>query len=106
MPRGKAPPYCTKHGVPECPLDHPEIAQVQGRPRFPRYDVLAALALRDRPENNSKCKLHQRRIQFASAAAAEKAGVEVDVVGEAPMEDSVAANGEVSYDPTRVARLS
>jgi cobalt-zinc-cadmium efflux system membrane fusion protein len=106
MPRGKESPYCKKHGVPECPLDHPEIAQVQGRPRFPRYDVLAALALRDRPENNSKCKLHQRRIQFASAAAAEKAGVDVDVVGEAPMEEFVAANGEVSYDQTRVARLS
>jgi cobalt-zinc-cadmium efflux system membrane fusion protein len=106
MPPGKAPPFCQKHGVPECPLDHPEIAQVTGRPRLPRYDVLAALALLDRPENNSKCKLHQRRIQFASAAAADKAGVEVDAVGEAPMTDFVAANGEVGYDQTRVARLS
>jgi cobalt-zinc-cadmium efflux system membrane fusion protein len=106
MPREKAPPYCKKHGVPECPLDHPEIAQVRGRPRLPRYDVLAALAFLDRPENNSKCKLHERRIQFASAAAAEKAGVDVDVVGEAPMTEFVAANGEVSYDQTRIARLS
>jgi cobalt-zinc-cadmium efflux system membrane fusion protein len=106
LPRGKAPPYCTKHGVPECPLDHPEIAQVTGRPHFPRYDVLAALALLDRPENNRRCKLHERRIQFASAAAAEKAGVDVDVVGEAPMMEFVAANGEVKYDQTRVARLS
>jgi cobalt-zinc-cadmium efflux system membrane fusion protein len=106
LPRGKAPPYCKKHGVPECPLDHPEVAQVEGRPHFPRYDVLAALSLIDRPENNSRCKLHERRIQFASAATAEKAGVDVDVVGEAPMEDLVAANGEVSYDQTRVARLS
>jgi cobalt-zinc-cadmium efflux system membrane fusion protein len=41
-----------------------------------------------------------------SAAAADKAGVDVDEVGEAPMEESVAANGEIGYDPTRVARLS
>lgn len=106
MPRGRALPYCKKHGVSECPLDHPEVAQVQGRPHFPRYDVLAALALLDRPENNSKCKLHERRIQFASAAAAEKAGVDVDVVGEAPMTEFVPANGEVGYDQTRIARLS
>jgi cobalt-zinc-cadmium efflux system membrane fusion protein len=106
LPRGKVPPYCKKHGVPECPLDHPEIAQVTGRPQFPRYDVLAALALLDRPENNSKCKLHERRIQFASAAAADKAGVDVDVVREAPMTEFVAASGEVGYDQTRLARLS
>jgi cobalt-zinc-cadmium efflux system membrane fusion protein len=106
MPKGKEPPFCKKHGVPECPLDHPEIAQVKGQPRFPRYDVQAALALLDRPENNNRCKLHARRIQFASAAAAEKAGVEVDVVGEAPVEDFIAANGEISYDQARVARLS
>ena len=106
MPRGPEPPYCKKHGVPECPLDHPEIAQVKGPPHFPRYDVQAALALLERPENNCRCKLHERRIQFASAAAADKAGVEVDVVGEAPMEEFIAANGEVGYDQDRVARLS
>src|SRR5205085_5566659 len=39
-------------------------------------------------------------------AAAEKAGVDIDVVGEAPMTEFLAANGEVGYDPTRLARLS
>jgi cobalt-zinc-cadmium efflux system membrane fusion protein len=106
LPRRTPPPYCKKHGVPECPLDHPEVAEVKDRPRFPRYDVQAALALLDRPENNSRCKLHERRIQFASAASAEKAGVDVDVVQEAPMSEAVTAPGEVTYDPTRVARLS
>jgi cobalt-zinc-cadmium efflux system membrane fusion protein len=105
LPRGKPLPYCKKHGVPECPLDHPEVAQVTGRLHFPRYDVLAALALLHRPENNSKCKLHERRIQFASAAAAEKAGIDVDEVAEAPMTEFVAAPGEIGYDQTRVARL-
>lgn len=105
FPQAKMP-YCKKHGVPVCPLDHPELAEVAGPPQFPRYDTTAALARFERPENNSRCKLHERRIQFASAAAAEKAGVDVEVVGERPMEESVAANGEIGYDPARVARLS
>jgi cobalt-zinc-cadmium efflux system membrane fusion protein len=106
LPRDPAYPWCKKHGVPVCLLDHPELAQVKGRPQLPRYDVDAALALLERPENNSKCKLHLRRIQFASVEAAEKAGVDVDVVQEAPMTEFIAASGEVTYDPTRVARLS
>jgi membrane fusion protein, heavy metal efflux system len=106
LPRDKTYPWCKKHGVPVCPLDHAELAQVKGRPQLPRYDVDAALALLDRPENNSKCKLHLRRIQFASAEAAQKAGVDVDVVQETPMTEFVTANGEQAYDPTRVARLS
>jgi membrane fusion protein, heavy metal efflux system len=106
LPRDKTYPWCKKHGVPVCPLDHPDLAQVNGRPQLPRYDVDAALALLDRPENNSKCKLHLRRIQFASAEGAQKAGVDVDVVQEAPMTEFVAASGELGYDPTRVARLS
>src|SRR5439155_16166333 len=60
----------------------------------------------ERPENNSKCKLHLRRIQFASKEALEKAGIDVEPVWEAPMVEFIAANGEVTYDQTRVARLS
>jgi cobalt-zinc-cadmium efflux system membrane fusion protein len=106
LPRPPETGWCAKHGVPECPLDHPELAQVTGPVRFPRYDVLAALTLRERPENNSKCRSHLRRIQFASAAAAEKAGVDIDLVQEVPMTEFIAAPGEVGYDQTRVARLS
>ncbi|HEV3258535.1 MAG TPA: efflux RND transporter periplasmic adaptor subunit [Gemmataceae bacterium] len=106
MPRGKEPPYCKVHGVPECPLDYPEVAQVQGRPELPRYDVRAALALRERPEASRRCKLHLRRIQFASAATVAKAGIDVDVAQEQPMEESVTGHGEVTYDPTRVAHVS
>jgi cobalt-zinc-cadmium efflux system membrane fusion protein len=98
--------FCKKHGVPECPLDYPELAEVKGRPQLPRYDTKAALDLLDRPDNNCNCKLHERRLQFASAAAADKAGVQVDVVDERPMEEFIAASAEVSYDQTRVARLS
>jgi len=65
-----------------------------------------ALVLAERPENNSKCKLQKRRIQFVSAAAVDKAGIEVEPVWQAPMVEAVTANGEVGYDQTRLARLS
>jgi cobalt-zinc-cadmium efflux system membrane fusion protein len=106
LPPDKSYPWCKKHGVPVCPLDHPDLAQVKGRPQLPRYDVQAALSLLDRPENNNRCQLHLHRIQFTSAEAVDKAGVDVDAVQERPMTERVAANGEVTYDQTRVARLS
>ncbi len=105
LPPGKAPPYCEKHGVPECPLDDPNVAQINGSFRLPKYDTKLALDLLERPQNNSRCKLHERRLQFASAAAAEKAGVDVDVVQEAPMTEFIVANGEIGYDQSRT-RLS
>ena len=58
------------------------------------------------PENNSKCMLHEHRIQFVSQEAVEKAGIEVETVGTAPVVESVTGNGEVAYDQTRMARLS
>ena len=39
-----------------------------------------ALALRPRQENNSRCRLHMKRIQFASAEAVEKVGVDIAIV--------------------------
>lgn len=106
MPRTKDAAWCATHGVPECPLDHPELAEVTGQPKLPRYDVQSALHLLDRPENNQRCKLHLRRLQFASAESARKAGVGVYPVEEAPMVEFVAASGEITFDQTRVARLS
>jgi cobalt-zinc-cadmium efflux system membrane fusion protein len=109
MPKPKAYGWCREHGVHDCPLEHPDVAQVTKRPNVTAADferASRALALLPRPENNSRCKLHARRIQFVSAEAAEKAGVEVDAVGTAPMLESVVVNGEIVYDPTRTARLS
>lgn len=98
--------FCRTHGVAECVICHPELAQVKGEPKLPAYDTAAPLALVARPENNSQNTLHKRRVQFASSASAEKSGVDVDVVQERPMTDAVTANGEVIFDPTRVAHLS
>jgi membrane fusion protein, heavy metal efflux system len=108
-PRGKPYGWCRQHGVHECPLEHPEIAQVAVKPDTLltlKVRAKRALAIVKRPENNSKCKLHQRRIQFVSTEAVERAGIAIEPVWEAPMVESVVANGETSYDQTQVVRLS
>ncbi len=101
--------WCRKHGVHNCTLDHPDAAQVEKPPQVTQADVERAeraLALKDRPENNPKCPLYRRRVQFASVEAMAKAGVDVDLVGERPMLEFVPAHGEITFDQTRVARLS
>ena len=109
VPKGKEFGWCKQHGVPECPWEHPEVAQLPSPPAITQADLAraqGALDFAERPENNSKCKLHLRRIQFASATAFEKAGIEVAPVWPGPVIESVPANGEISYDQTQVARLS
>jgi membrane fusion protein, heavy metal efflux system len=98
--------FCKTHGVAECVIDHPELAQVEGTPHLPRYDTAQALALMTRPENDPKDMLHSRRVQLATEETAQKAGINVDVVSERPMTDAIVANGEVTFDPARVAHLS
>jgi cobalt-zinc-cadmium efflux system membrane fusion protein len=109
MPRPISFGWCKQHGVADCPLEHPEVAQVAVRAAVSPADLSRAqraLEFAERPENNSKCKLHERRIQFTSVAAVEKAGVEVEPVWTAPMVEAVGGSGEITYDPTRIGRLS
>ena len=65
-----------------------------------------AIALRPRSENNSRCSLHMKRIQFASAESVEKVGVDIAIVAERPIVEAIVANGEIVYDETRMAHLS
>jgi cobalt-zinc-cadmium efflux system membrane fusion protein len=109
LPRVKDHGWCRKHGISNCPFEHPEVAQLTQVPKITQADLDRAQRALDfvpRPENNSKCKLHQRRIQLASQQALEKAGIDVAPVWEAPVVEAVSANGEITYDQTRVARLS
>ena len=109
MPRGKEHGWCREHGIHECPLCHPEIAQTvvpsvvtaEDRERATR-----ALAFAPRVENNSKCKLHQRRIQVASEQTLSRLGIAVAPTDHARVTEVVSAPGEIIFDPTRVARLS
>lgn len=106
LPKSKSFGFCMEHGVAECVLHHPELAQSGSDPNLPRYDTARAIAVKDRPENNSRDTFLSRRIQFTSTESVGKAGVDVDVVGEAPMADFIISDAELTFDPSRVGILS
>jgi len=108
LPKSKAFGWCQLHGVHECPLCHPEVAQTKGQPQTAALKVAWAKrpASAAWPENNSKCTLHERRIQFVSQESVDRAGIAVEAVGTAPVMETVTGSGEISYDQTRTARLS
>lgn len=105
-PKPKSFGFCQEHGVAECVIHHPELAQVKDKPQLPKYDTSRAIGLIARPENNSRNTLHTQRVQFVSADSVTKLGIDVDVVQEARMMDAISANGELTFDPTRVTHLS
>src|SRR5690606_2338531 len=97
------------HGVHNCVLHHPDVAQLKERPDVPPSDferAARALALKERPENNAVCKVYQRRIQFATVEAVKQAGVDVELVERQPVSEWVSGNGAITYDATRLATLS
>jgi cobalt-zinc-cadmium efflux system membrane fusion protein len=109
FPRAAEFGWCRTHGVHDCPLCHPEVAQLPTRPVVTPADLdraKRALAFTDRTENASRCGLHKRRVQFASTEAADKAGIEVEPVWTGPVVEAVGGTGEAVYDQTRTARLS
>ncbi len=101
--------WCKTHGVHECPVCNPAIAQIPNAAEVAAAEKRHsqdALNFAPRPENNSKCKLQQRRIQFASTEIIERLGIAVTPAKHAPISESVMASGEIGFDPTRAARLS
>jgi cobalt-zinc-cadmium efflux system membrane fusion protein len=109
LPRGKEFGWCKQHGVPECPLCHPEVAQLDDPYVVSPDDLERAarsLAFAPRTPNNSRCASHHRRIQLASADIASWLEIEVAPVRHQPITEAVTANGEVSFDATRVARIA
>jgi cobalt-zinc-cadmium efflux system membrane fusion protein len=109
LPRARDHGWCKEHGVHNCPLEYPDVAQLTSAPLVTPAALeraRRALDFAPRPENSSKCKLYNRRIQLASREAVEKAGIDVERVEEARVVEAVAANGEITYDQTRLARLS
>ena len=101
--------WCKVHGVAQCPLEHPDVAQLATTPTIVPADLARAaraLALLPRAENSSRCQLHDRRIQFTSAADVDMAGIDIAVVQTRPIVEAAAANGEVVYDQTHTAHLA
>ena len=109
LPPSKERGWCKIHGIHECPVCNPAIAQIPNAAEIAAEEKPHsedALNFAPRPENNSKCKLQQRRIQFATTEIIERLGIEVTPAKYAPISESVMANGEIGFDPTRAARLS
>lgn len=109
VPKGTLYGWCKEHGVHECVLHHPDVAQLKETPEISPADfdrAARAIELRPRTKNDPNCKMHLRRIQFPSAAAADKAGIDINLVGRRRVVEFVSATGQIVYDPTRVARLS
>jgi len=109
MPRGRDFRWCERHGVHDCPWEHPEVAQLALPPRVTDEDrqrADRALTLRPRATNDPKSSRYRGRVQFASEEAIEKAGVSVVTIFAAKFTESIPANGEVNYDQTRMTRLT
>lgn len=109
VPLGKNLGWCKEHGIAPCTLHHPEVAQLNKPPRVSAGDlerVRQALDLLPREKNNSRCRLHERRIQFASVEAMDKAGVDIAVARQRPILEAIVANGEVHYNENQVAHLA
>ncbi len=101
--------WCEVHGIMQCPFEHPDVVQLKSQPTITPAMLersQRAIALRPRQENNSLCSLHRKRIQFASPEAVEKVGVDIAIVAERPIVETITANGEIGYDQTRMARFS
>ena len=101
--------WCPEHGVHQCPLCHPDVAQVIPTPTITHADrgrTNRGLEVRDRSTNNNRCPLYNRRIQFATREAMADVGVDVALVDERPIVETVTAPAEIGYDPTRVAHVS
>ena len=109
MPKGPDYGWCDEHGVHNCPLHHPDIAQLKSTAFVDQADFERAartLAVAPPIENNRECKFYQNRIQFASVESVRQAGVDVELVDRGKIVESIHGSGSIVYDPTRKASLA
>jgi cobalt-zinc-cadmium efflux system membrane fusion protein len=109
LPRPPKYGWCKTHGVHDCTLDHPDVAQLDKAPPISDADrqrAARALAFAPRKANEQDCPYHPRRLQLASQEAFERTGIKLKPVKRGYIAEGVMAPGEIIYDPTRVARVS
>ena len=109
MPKGPDYGWCPEHGVHNCPLHHPDVAQLKETPTVFPLDLdraARALSIAPRKENNSACEVYKKRIQFASVESVRQAGVDAELVERQPITESIHTSGAIVYDPTRKASLA
>lgn len=100
--------WCDRHGVYDCPFEHPEVAQLLKPGKVTAVDLERAekaLQSRKRPANDPDCARQFRRIQFVSANAVEKAGITVETALALGIIETVVASAEVGYEETSLTRL-
>jgi cobalt-zinc-cadmium efflux system membrane fusion protein len=109
---GVADDWCKEHGVPEscCTICHPEIAhRGDAAPADDGPEVAAdetATAPAPTPGKDPRtCQKHALKVQFASVAAIDKAGVRLGVVTERRMAESIPAPASVEYDRAHYANV-
>jgi cobalt-zinc-cadmium efflux system membrane fusion protein len=111
---GVADDWCKEHGVPEscCTICHPEIAHRGGAvppddgPEVAADETTAAPVPAPTPGKDPRtCQKHALKVQFASTAAIDKAGVRLGVVTERRMAESIAAPAAVEYDRAHYANV-
>jgi cobalt-zinc-cadmium efflux system membrane fusion protein len=109
-PRPMAYGWCSRHGVHDCPFEHPDVAQLGdvNRAALAQLNEQAerTLGFAERKGNNRRCKLHPRRVQIASQQALDRMGIDSIPVRTEVMEEVVAAPGEIIFDPEGVTSLS
>lgn len=101
--------WCRIHGVHYCPFERPEIAQLKQTPTITTADLARAkraLDQKERSTNSSKCKIAERRLQFANVEVMEKMGVDIGLAWEGPVVEFITASGEIVYEQPRVSPLS
>jgi cobalt-zinc-cadmium efflux system membrane fusion protein len=129
LTNGVAGDWCREHGVPEsnCTLCHSEIAvlglsadlEQKSPATAPASRAAAARDPRPAPDlsyalvvpttfgkDPRTCQTHARKVQFASIDSIKKAGVKLAAVTEAPVTQTVAANGEIGYDRRLIAQVN
>ena len=108
FPRGRTHGWCKVHGVAECPLCHPDVAQLPELPSVlgtDRERAARALAFSQREENDAKCRKHTRRIQLASDDIAMRLGLTFVPVVRGRVRETIRASGEIAYEPSEFARV-
>ena len=91
----------------QCTICRPEVAIRNGHPAATEVVPKVTADPHAKPAPDSRtCLSHLFRVQFASAEAVRKAGIQTAAVRERPVVQYVTAPATVAYDQTRLARLA
>src|SRR5262245_61459559 len=108
--RNATPPtWCDVHGVHVCPLCRPELAELAKPPQTTeaeRQRIARALGVRPRAENRRDTRWCEYQIEFPTAEAPDRFGVNIAVAWPSAVTEAVTAPGEIVYQRSRVSRPS